>query len=162
MNPGRSDAWYDYGVLLLREGKFTEARTALLKAVEINPAYAEAHYNLGAIEERDGRMEDAEREFRQAITNQPDYSAARFQLGRILVNREDYRGGIAQFTRALERPDKEEAVYLYATAAAYARSGNRPQALRYFREARAAAAARGQTQLLNSIDRDLSAFESNP
>jgi hypothetical protein len=40
-------------------------------------------------------------------------------------------------------------------AATYARSGDRAQALIYFQKAHDAAVARGQSQLLSSIDNDL-------
>ena len=46
-----------------------------------------------------------------------------------------------------------------ALAATYARAGNREEALKIGRQAREQAAARGQTQLLRSIDRDLQALE---
>ena len=57
--------------------------------------------------------------------------------------------------KALQPEDSQTTVYLYALAATYARAGDRESALRYFQKARAAAIARGQSQLLASIDRDL-------
>jgi tetratricopeptide (TPR) repeat protein len=160
MSPGRSDAWYDYGVLLYGEHNYAEAEVAYRRALEINPSYAEAHNNLGAIYERQGRLDDAGREFHEAVTARPDYPLARFHLGRILVNQQKYSEAIQQFRRALEPESEQTSVYLYALAATYARAGDRPTALKYFQRARDAAVARGQSQLLGSIDRDLKTLES--
>ncbi|HKW97440.1 MAG TPA: tetratricopeptide repeat protein [Bryobacteraceae bacterium] len=155
LNPGRSDAWYNYGVLLYGERQVAEAAEAFRHAIAINPNYAEAHNNLGAIEEQQGKLDDAEREFREAIAAQPDYPLARFHLGRILVNRQSYQEAIREFQRALTPEDEKTPTYIYALAATYARAGDRVNALEYFGKARDAAAARGQSQLLTSIERDL-------
>jgi tetratricopeptide (TPR) repeat protein len=155
INPGRSDAWYNYGVLLFQQQDFSAAEQAFRRAVAINPYYAEAHTNLGMIYQQQSRLDDAVAEFREAIANQPDYPLPRFQLGRILVNQQKYGEAIQQFRRALSPEDDKTPAYLYALAATYARAGDRRHALEYFEKARDAARARGQSQLLTSIDRDL-------
>jgi tetratricopeptide (TPR) repeat protein len=160
LSPGRSDAWYDYGVLLFGQHNYAEAEQAYRRALEINPSYAEARNNLGVIYEQQGRLDDAAREFREAIAARPDYPLARFHLGRILVNQQKYDEAMQQFQRALEPESDQTPVYLYALAATYARAGDRPHALEYYAKAREAAVARGQSQLLGSIDRDLKALES--
>jgi tetratricopeptide (TPR) repeat protein len=159
LNPGRSDAWYDYGVLLFGERKYAEAEQAYRRALEINPDYAEAHNNLGALYEQQGRLDDAAREFRAAVADRPDYPLARFHLGRILVNQEKYDEAIRQFERSLEPESNQTPVYLYALAATYARAGDRERALKVYAKAREAAVAHGQSKLLASIDRDLKALE---
>jgi tetratricopeptide (TPR) repeat protein len=158
ISPGRPDAWYDYGVLLFREQNNSEAAQAFRRALEINPDYAEAHNNLGAIYEQQGRMDDAAQEFGKAIADQPDYPLARFHLGRILVNQQKYPEAIQQFLRALQPEDDQTPTYLYALGATYARAGDRQHALTYLQKAHDAATARGQSQLLISVDRDLKAL----
>jgi tetratricopeptide (TPR) repeat protein len=162
LNPGRSDAWYNYGVLLFQERNYEGAEKAFRQAVTINPDYGEAHNNLGAIYEQQGRLDDAEREFRQAIAGQPNYALAHFHLGRILVNRLQYDEAIQQFLRALQPESEQTPVYLYALAATYSRAGDREHALTYFHQARDGALARGQSQLVSSIDRDLKTLGSEP
>jgi len=160
LNAGRSDAWYNYGVLLFGERNYAEAEQAFRRALTINPYYAEAHNNLGAIYEQEGRLKDAAGEFREAIANRPDYPLARFHLGRILVNQQRYDEAIQQFLRALQPETEQTPVYLYSLGATYARAGDRPHALQYFEKAHDAAAAHGQSQLLSTIDRDLKRLEN--
>jgi tetratricopeptide (TPR) repeat protein len=155
LNPDRPDAWYDYGVLLFEEKRYTEAEEAFRHALSGNPYYAEAHNNLGAIYEQQGKLADAAREFREAIAERPDYSLARFQLGRILVNQSKYEEAIHQLLRTLTSEDEKTTVYLYALAATYARSGDREHALHYFEKARNSAVAHNQNQLLEKIQRDM-------
>ena len=159
--PNRPDAWYNYGVLLFSQKKYDEAEQAFRRALAINPNYAEAHNNLGATYELERRTDEAASEFRAAIADRPDYPLARFHLARILVNQSKYEEAIQQLLRALQPEEENTPVYTYALAAAYARSGNREQALRYYREAHDRAAAHGQSQLLTSIDRDLNMLEGH-
>lgn len=160
LSPGRSDAWYNYGVLLFSQSSYGESEEAFRRALAINPNYAEAHNNLGAIYEQQGRPDVAAGEFREAIAARPDYPLPRFHLGRILVNQGKYEEAIQQFLRALQPEDEQTPLYLYALGATYARAGDREHALQYFRKAHEAASARGQAQLLISIDRDLKMLEN--
>jgi tetratricopeptide (TPR) repeat protein len=160
LNAGRSDAWYNYGVLLFGERDYAGAEQAFRRALTINPYYAEAHNNLGAIYEQQGRPDEAAGEFREAIANHPDYPLARFHLGRILVNQQKYDEAIQQFLRALQPETEQTPVYIYSIGATYARAGDRQHALQYFQKAHDAAAAQGQSQLLTTIDRDLKMLES--
>ncbi len=161
-DPGRSDAWYNYGVFLIQQGKIDDAAKAFRTAIEISPLYAEARFNLGLIAEQSGNLEEAAREFEQSIAARPEYSPARFHLGRILVNQQRYEEGIRQLARSLDNAGEQRPRNLYALAAAYARAGDRTQALRYFAQARNAAAAGGQARLLEAIDRDLATLERKP
>ena len=106
-------------------------------------------------------MEEAASEFRAAIADRPNYPLARFHLARILVNELKYEEAIQQLQRALQPEDENTPVYTYALAAAYARSGNREQALHYYREAHDRASAHGKSQLLTSIERDLKMLEGD-
>lgn len=160
LNAGRSDAWYNYGVLLYMQKHFDEAEKAYLRALQINPDYAEAHNNLGAIYEQLGRLADAQKEFRAAIRDRPDYPLARFHLGRILVNEQKYDEAIQQLQRALTPDDDKTPVYLYALGATYARAGDHAHALEYLQRAQDAASRYGQSELLESIDRDLRVLQS--
>ncbi|MGI9070794.1 MAG: tetratricopeptide repeat protein [Bryobacteraceae bacterium] len=161
LSPNRPDAWYNYGVLLFSQQKYDEAEQAFRRALVINPNYAEARNNLGATYELERRKEEATSEFRAASADRPDYPLARFHLARILVNENKYEEAIQQLLRALQPEEENTPIYTYALAAAYARSGNREQALRYYREAHDRAVAHGQSQLLTSIERDVKMLEGD-
>jgi protein O-mannosyl-transferase len=160
LDPGSAQAYYNYGVLLVGAEKYQPAQDAFRKAIEINPYYADAHNNLGYLLERNGLSSEAATEYQKAIDNKPTDRQAHFNLGRVLVNQRRYREGISELEKTIEPEDERTPRYLYALGAAFARSGDRQNALRYIRRAREGAAAQGQSDLLASIDRDLHALEA--
>jgi tetratricopeptide (TPR) repeat protein len=160
IDPGSAESYYNYGVLLLSAEKYRPAEDAFRKTLEINPFYASAHNNLGYLLERRGSAPEAEAEYRRAIENKPSDRQAHFNLGRILVNQKKYQEGIEELRKTIEPDDENAPRYVYALGAAFARSGDRQNALRYLRQARDGAVARGQSSLLASIERDLRTLES--
>lgn len=160
LDPGSAQSYYNYGVLLLSTEKYQPAEDAFRKTLDINPYDADAHNNLGYLLERKGLSSEASSEYQKAIENKPGDRQAHFNLGRVLVNQKRYQEGISELKKTIEPEDEKTPRYLYALGAAFARSGDRPNALRYIRQAREGAAARGQTDLLASIDRDLHALEA--
>ena len=161
IDPGSAESYYNYGVLLLSREEFPSAEDAFRKTIEINPFYAGAHNNLGYLLERRGNSSEAEIEYRRAIENKPSDRQAHFNLGRIFVNQKKYQEGIQELERTLEPQDENTPRYIYALGAAFARAGDRENALRYIRQARDGAAARGQSALLTSIERDLRTLEAS-
>ena len=155
----QADLYYNYGVLLLKQGKHQEAENAFEQAVQINPYYVEARNNLGSIYEQQDRLKEAYQQFAKAVENRPNDRVAHFHMGRILANDGRYDEAIQHFLETLVPEDDDTPRYLYALGATYARAGNVADALKYTRTARAQAAARGQVQLLTSIDRDLRTLE---
>ncbi len=160
IDPNHADSYYNYGVLLLKEGKDAEAEEMFRKAVEANPFHSQAYHNLGFVREKQGRLDEALEFYLKAVERQPNYPLAHFSIGRILANQKKYDEAINHFLLSLSPESAATPTYLYALAAAYARSGKREEALKYGRQAREQAAARGQTELLRSIDRDLKALEA--
>ena len=159
LDPEQADCYYNYGVLLFERQDYSEAERAFQKTLRINPYHAQAHHNLGYLLEQQGRLKEALTHYDRAIENQPDYRMAHFHAGRILANRKKYDEAIAHFLKTIAIEDERTPAYLYALAAAYARSDNNRNALLYARRARDGAAARGQTELLASIDQDLVILE---
>jgi protein O-GlcNAc transferase len=162
LNPHFADAYYNYGVLLMEQGKLAEAEKAFRNALDANPFYAEAWNNLGTIVERQGKLDEALGYFEKALERRPDYRLAHFHIGRILANRQQYAEAIQHFLKILTPEDDRTPAYLYALSATYLRAGDREKALFYGRKARDAAASRGQTALLRSINRDLQTLEQMP
>jgi tetratricopeptide (TPR) repeat protein len=160
LNPNHADSYYNYGVLLVEQRKYVEAEEVFRKAVEINPFHPQAWHNLGFMREQQGRLDEALQFYRKAVERQPNYPLAHFHIGRILVNQKKYDEAIKHLLMTLSPEDASTPAYLYALSATYARAGNREEALTYGRRAREQAAARGQTELLRSIDRDLRILET--
>jgi tetratricopeptide (TPR) repeat protein len=161
LEPGSVESYYNYGVLLLTAGKFDQAERAFRKAIEIDPFHASAHNNIGYLLERRGKLVEAAAEYRKAIDNKPSDRQAHFNLGRVLVTQHAYREGIKELEKTIEPEDENTPRYLYALGAAFARSGDRQNALRYIHQARQGAEARAQSSLVESIDRDLRVLETS-
>ena len=159
LNPNRADSYYNHGVLLLRQGKYSEAELAFRQALKINPFYPEAHNNLGILLESQGRTEAALAEYEASLDNQPNSRLAHYHIGKLLVDQKKYDEGIEHLLKTLAPEDQSTPSYLYALAIAYGHKGDRESALKYAHRARDQAAALHQSQLLASIDRDLSALE---
>jgi tetratricopeptide (TPR) repeat protein len=162
LEPGAVESYYNYGVLLLAAQKFEQAENAFRRAIEIDPFHAAAHNNMGYLLERRGQLTEATAEYRTAIDNKPSDRQAHFNLGRVLVNQHAYREGIQELEKTIEPEDEDTPRYIYALGAAFARSGDRQKALRYILRARDGAAARAQSGLVDSIDRDLRILETPP
>lgn len=156
LDPNEPENYFNHGLLLASQSGFLEAEGAFRKTLEINPLYPDARTNLGAMLEAQGKLSEAIAEYQQALENNPDDPRAHFSLGRILVNQENYQEGIQHLLKSLSAGDEEsKPSYLYALGAAYARSGDRENGLRYLRMAREEAAVRGQSKLVENIDEDL-------
>lgn len=161
VNPNLAESHYNFGVLATGQGRHGEAAEAFRRALEINPFYAEAHNNHGFLLMNEGRLEEAVRHFQAALENKSGFRLAHFHLGRILLHQGKTGEAIDQFLRTLAPEDDSTPGYMYALGAAYARAGNRQNALRYIREARQRASAFGQKELLASIERDLKVLEQS-
>jgi len=162
LDPNRAEAHYDYGVVLVGQGKRAEAEAAFRRALELKPDYAEAHNNYAYLLMTSGRLGEAAQQYRAAIASKPDFRAAHFNLARILVNQGDVLEAIEHLQQTLTPEDDETPRCTYALGAAYARVGNRELALKYMQEAEEKATARGQTELVNSIDKDLRRLTGTP
>ncbi len=162
LSPGLAEVHYDYGVALAQRGRSAEAAEAFRKTLEINPYHARAHNNLGALLLEERRFEDAAAEFRAATANDPGFRLARFNLGRVLVAQGRLREAIGTFLEIVTPEDEETPRYLYALGAACVRAGDREKGVAYAQEARRKAEARGQAELVRSIDRDLRALAPGP
>ena len=76
------------------------------------------------------------------------------------MNRRDFSAGIQHLLKTIAPEDDNTPRYLYAGGAAYARAGDRENAIRYLREGRAKAQSHGQHQLVASIESDLKTLGS--
>lgn len=159
VDPNLAELHNNYGVLLTGQGRNAEATEAFRKAVELNPAHADAQNSLAYLLMTSGKPDEAAQHYRTAIESRPQYRAAHFNLGRILVLQGRLREAIEHLEQTLLPEDEETPRCTYALGAAWARAGNREEALKHMREARWKATTLGQTELLGSIDKDLRVLE---
>ena len=148
VDPNLAELHHNYGVLLSGQGRSAEATKAFRKAVALNPAHAEAQSSLAYLLMTSGKLDEAALHYRAAIESRPQHRAAHFNLARILVQQGSLREAIEHLEQTLLPEDDETPRCMYALGAAWARAGNREEALRYMREARWRATTLGQTKLL--------------
>jgi tetratricopeptide (TPR) repeat protein len=158
INPDVPDVHYNFGVLCAGQERFSEAAAAFRQCLQLNPYYAEAHFHYAAMIERDGKLNEAAAHYRKAIENKPGYVAAHFALGRILVNQNQMAEAIEQFQQTLTPESEETPRYLYALGATYLRAGEKEKGIQYLREALKRAKVLRQSQLVSSLERDLTAL----
>ena len=162
LEPNEAEAYYNFGVFCFERRRVTDAVTAFEHTVRLQPRHAEALNNLGAIFEEQGKWDQAAALYGRAIEANPAYPLAHFHLGRIYANQKKYALAIAELERSLEPKTEGMPAYMYALAATQARAGNRTKAVELMHDARKEAEARGQSQIIASIDRDLAVLERNP
>lgn len=99
-----------FGLMLAREGRYSEAIPEWEKALSLEPWYAEGHYNLGLGLARLGRGDEAIPCYREAIRLQPVYPDAHNNLGNELARQGKLDEAITHYQLALaQRPDYAEA-----------------------------------------------------
>ena len=161
-NPELADSHYNFGLLLLGQGRTTQAEEAFRLSLERNPFNPDSHFNYALIIERDGRLDEAAAHYRQALFGDPGHRLAHFHLGRILVYQDRLTEAASELRETLVPEDENTPRFAYALGATLARLGEKEEALRTFREAALKAKTLGQTQLVESIERDLRALEAEP
>ncbi len=67
MNPHGAAAKTGKGIVLVRQGKFSEGEELLVESLKLNPDPTRAHYELGKIYQQRGDYEQAITEFKLAI-----------------------------------------------------------------------------------------------
>jgi tetratricopeptide (TPR) repeat protein len=159
LNPNLADSHYNFGVMLLEQKRFAEAAQAFRRTIEINPQFAEARLNYGILLEQQQQYDEAMNQYRLAVENRPNHREAHFQFARMLMYKNQLPEAIGQLQQTLTAEDSETPRYTFALAAAYARAGEKANAVKYARIARDKAAAWKQTELLTKIERDLKILE---
>ncbi len=116
-NPNAAVACYNYGVLLVAQGRLNEAMAQFQKDVELEPDNELAQNNLGMLLLRQGRLSEAIVHFRKALEAHPDFIPAHNNLGVVLLQTGQEREAFAQFQAVLDRhPDEVSTHYNFANA----------------------------------------------
>ncbi len=102
------------GHLLIRQGRYEAAETALNRALGRDPESADVHNSLAVVHEHLGRPRAAELAYRRALRLEPGYARAWLNLGKLLMRREqgDAAGAFGQALRSDPRaPVQHEGWY---------------------------------------------------
>jgi len=155
LDPGWGEAYYNWGLILLRQHQTDDAITAFSEALRVNPYYADAHIQLGALLDETARSKDAQRHFRLALDDNPASREARFLLGRSLIRTGEFNEAIAQLSKTIDVDDEKTAVCMQTLAVAHQRAGNLNPALHFLELARDRARARKMDQLAAQLQEQL-------
>ncbi len=100
-SPGHAQAWSNYGIALVHQGKAAEAESALSRAIALSPDNADAWFHLGVARAEREEWGDAASAYRRAVGLVPDDLVAWHRLGVALAETGDEASASAAFERAL-------------------------------------------------------------
>jgi tetratricopeptide (TPR) repeat protein len=146
---------YDYGVVLGLQEKWDAAEAEYRRAIALNPLHAQARNNLGQLLERRRAFAEAAAEYRHAADAQPAFRLARFNLGRMLLALAQPQQAIIEFEKVQQPRDAESPRYVFALSTALVRAGRVAEGIALASEARRLALEFGQTELAETIAREL-------
>jgi tetratricopeptide (TPR) repeat protein len=105
-DPRRFDAWYQLGVLALRQGRHPQVVECLGNAAALDPAQVEVHHYLATSYQALGQLDKALDHFHQVVCLKPEYAEAHNNWGIALAQLGRRQEAIAAFTQALHlKPD---------------------------------------------------------
>jgi tetratricopeptide (TPR) repeat protein len=155
----------DLGAALAGKGRVDEAIPHLEKALQLAPDSAEAHYRMGAVDSMRGRVGDAVTEWRKAITIQPDSVPALNRLARVLAtsSQASLRNGaeaVELAERAVNLAGDRQPALLDTLAAAYAETGQFPEAAETARRALEMAIGQDDQRLVEGLRARIELYEA--
>lgn len=101
INPRCQAAYEGWGIALLRQNKFEEAREKLLTALELEPNSKYAHTYLAQVLAKLGDTTEAIRHHREALRLDPQDADEHASLGSLLVDAGDFREGKQHLAEAV-------------------------------------------------------------
>ncbi len=92
-----------------QQGRLTEAREELQKAIRIQPRNYQLHNNLGIVYRKEGNLAGAIREYSIALQLEPTDSMAHYNLGNIYLAQARPEGAIREYQASIRlAPDYDE------------------------------------------------------
>ena len=163
--PRFATAHFDLALDLAHQGKSAGALEHYAKAIEINPFYAEAHRNLALALLSAGQSADARAHLADAIRLKPDYVDALNDLAWMLATASDARlregkEALRLAKHAAELTGHKDAGILETLAAAYAETGQFPEAIKTAEQAIGLCDPASQKELLTTLQNCLKLFRA--
>jgi Flp pilus assembly protein TadD len=149
---------------LVRDGKLAEAIPAVRAILERDPSSTEARHWLAAMLAEQGQHQEAIREYRQVLAENPKHVGTLNNLAYLLATDPDesLRNGkeaVTLATRAWELSSQRNPSILDTLAAAYAESGQFPQAVTAAKSAVAMALSDRNSEVADQIKSRLQWYE---
>jgi len=165
LNPNFIEAINNLAVMLSNQGKIDEAIEKFEKALHLKPDDPFAHFNLGIIMVQQGKYDDAVKHYNETLQAKPDWPEAQNNLAWLLTvqARPDRRNAEKALTlakRACELTNYKQPVYLRTLAAAYAATGQFPQAVSTAEQAIRLALSFRQKELAENIRNQLKLYRA--
>jgi len=163
--PGEPNYQSDLGAALAGRGRVEEAIPHLEKALQASPDSAEAHYRMGAADAMQGKVVEAVSEWRKAIAIQPDNVPTLNRLARMLATsgQASLRNGteaVELAKRAVNLAGDRQPALLDTLAAAYAETGQFPEAVETARRALEMAIGQGDQRLVDGLRARIELYEA--
>ena len=131
-NSGRANR--DLAMLLMDQGRASEALQYAQRDVEIEPQLWLAHVTLGSVLGRLGRVEEAMAQDEQALGLNPDSATAHFEVGNALLQAGKVEEAIGHYEQAVRlKPDYAEAHFNLGNA--FMRAGELQEAISRWEQA---------------------------
>jgi Flp pilus assembly protein TadD len=163
-DPTNADTHATLGMALMTKGQLDEAIPWLSKAIEILPNHHHAQYNLAIALAEKGETVNAISHYEKAIEAQPEFFEALTNLAWIFATSSD--ANIRKGPKAVELAEKASRLtqetnpaVLRTLAAAYAANNSFDKALETSRRALQSAQEQRNSELAESIRREMSLYE---
>ena len=160
------EAYYNLGVVLAKENRVNDAIDAWQNTVRIHPKFAQGYENLGYALFEEGKFADAVAQLRLALADEPDRLFALNMAATLLAASPDdsVRNGaeaVAMADHAKQLSGGKSAAVLDTLAAAYAESGNFPQAIETDQQALALVTQEGNLAAAAKVQAHLAKYATN-
>ncbi|MEI8230730.1 MAG: tetratricopeptide repeat protein [Candidatus Peregrinibacteria bacterium] len=106
--PGYPVAYRNAGTVLIRLGRFDQAKLYFRSALALSPAGTEAHLGLGFLYKKQGNLKEAEKEFLAAADSDFTKVSASLALGDLAYERDDREGARAYYEKVLKIDPENE------------------------------------------------------
>ncbi len=102
LNPTRTKALNDLGLILRSEGDLARAEVHFRRAVALNPGFGAAHGNLAQLLQDKGRLEEASKHYELALAASPNSAELHNNLGNLRFHQQRLTEAMRYYHRSLE------------------------------------------------------------